>query len=149
MANEFTIALQKFAKDAPEKAQEIARKVSIELLKSVVLKSPVGNPSLWKNPAPAGYVGGRFRANWNVGIGSIDLNIGAPPDKTGQRAIAKGTGEILASEAGQDIYITNSLPYAQRLEYEGWSSQAPQGMVRITIAQFNGIVNREARKAGE
>jgi hypothetical protein len=36
---------------------------------------------------------------------------------------------------GEIIYLTNSLPYARRLEY-GWSKQAPAGMVRITVANF-------------
>lgn len=35
------------------------------------------------------------------------------------------------------IFFSNSLPYVNRIEFEGWSKvQAPAGMVRITIAEF-------------
>jgi hypothetical protein len=32
------------------------------------------------------------------------------------------------------------MPYALRLEY-GWSKQAPAGMVRVTVAEFQAVVN--------
>jgi len=38
------------------------------------------------------------------------------------------------------IYLTNNLPYAQRLE-EGYSQQAPAGMVALTIQEFQAIAN--------
>ncbi|NBT33816.1 MAG: hypothetical protein EBT13_18445 [Rhodobacteraceae bacterium] len=34
------------------------------------------------------------------------------------------------------IYIQNNLPYANRLE-NGWSGQAPQGMVALTVAEVS------------
>jgi len=35
--------------------------------------------------------------------------------------------------------VHNDLPYAQRVEY-GWSTQAPQGMMRLTIKDFPSII---------
>lgn len=34
---------------------------------------------------------------------------------------------------GVKIYLTNSLPYAFKLEYEDWSRQAPGGMIRYVL----------------
>jgi hypothetical protein len=38
--------------------------------------------------------------------------------------------------SGQKIFLTNALPYAIRLE-NGWSkTQAPQGMVKLSLAEI-------------
>ena len=51
---------------------------------------------------------------------------------------------IAPAKFGATIYLVNNLPYAVRLEY-GWSKQAPAGMVRITAAEFQSIVDDAAR----
>ena len=51
---------------------------------------------------------------------------------------------FLAVKAGGVEYITNNLPYAERLEY-GYSQQAPAGMVRVTAARFRELLARAAR----
>jgi hypothetical protein len=38
--------------------------------------------------------------------------------------------------------MINALPYGPRLEYEGWSSQAPAGMVRISVVEFQTFVDK-------
>ena len=48
-------------------------------------------------------------------------------------------------ESGFTFYMTNNLPYGERLEY-GWSSKAPSGMVRITLAEYDMIIQQEAQK---
>jgi hypothetical protein len=73
---------------------------------------------------------GRFRANWLISEDELDDT--TYPD--GQEA-PPYTLEITADK---DYYITNSLPYAQRLA-EGWSRQAPAGWVELIAA---GIPNR-------
>jgi hypothetical protein len=141
---DFTLALEKFARKAPEKAEAVITKVCLTLHRQIVLATPVGNPDLWKSPPPAGYVGGRLRANWNTGFGSIDRTAHGP-DKSGTGTLARAQAELLARPVGRDVYITNSLPYAIPIEYGG-STQAPAGMVRVTVQAFNGIVQDEAAK---
>ena len=85
---------------------------------------------------PAGYVGGRLRANWNLSIGSIDLDVSHPPDKTGAGTISRGSTTANTADATKPVYIMNSLPYIREIEYGAHSSQAPAGMVRITAAEF-------------
>ena len=41
--------------------------------------------------------------------------------------------------AGDVIYLTNNLPYAVPLE-EGYSKQAPAGMVALTVQDFQSVV---------
>ncbi|MNT90915.1 hypothetical protein D3C72_2319290 [compost metagenome] len=45
---------------------------------------------------------------------------------------------------GQMAYLINNLPYAIPLEF-GHSNQAPNGMVRVTIARFQQIVEQAIR----
>lgn len=93
--------------------------------------------------AGQGYVGGRFRSNWQ-------LTTGVPA--AGEIEDIESAGEtldrlLLAAgdlSAGEVAFIVNNLPYAIPLEY-GHSSQAPGGMVRITVADFQRIVEEATR----
>lgn len=46
---------------------------------------------------------------------------------------------------GNDIWVRNQLPYAERIEY-GYSRQAPAGMVRISIKQYQHFLNKAAKR---
>ena len=45
---------------------------------------------------------------------------------------------------GKSVFITNNLPYAQVI-VDGSSEQAPRGMVKVTVAEFDSIVRKAAR----
>jgi hypothetical protein len=73
---------------------------------------------------PKGYVGGMFRGNWQTTIsapaeGSIDR---IDPQGTQAKAEVKAA---VPEQAGSVVYLTNNLPYAQVLEFDGHSHQAP------------------------
>lgn len=85
---------------------------------------------------PAGYTGGRFRGNWQVGLDAAPQGETGQVDKSGGKTLAAGTLVIERFRVGmQAVYFTNNVPYAYPLEF-GHSSQAPGGMVRITAADF-------------
>ena len=113
---------------ASRKLEMAMQAVLVEIDARIVNKSPVGDVD-----------GGRFRANWYVGNGSINY--------TTTESTVKRTSEADINAlkiTGQTVYITNSLPYAHRIEYEGWShTKAPLGVVRVTIAEMSQII-REA-----
>lgn len=93
--------------------------------------------------AGGGYVGGRFRGNWQVSFDVAKTGTLERIDPTGRES--KGDGAELiqgfTSEVGS-IWMINALPYGPRLEYEGWSSQAPSGMVRISVVEFQTFVDK-------
>jgi hypothetical protein len=122
---QFTLEIARFAEKAGRNADLVIRKVGIELLSSVIKKSPVDT--------------GRFRANWNVSLGNPDYSTSDATDKGGAVSIARGAAALSGFGTGGVAYITNNLPYAQRLE-NGYSTQAPAGMVRITVAQFQDFI---------
>ena len=62
-------------------------------------------------------------------------------DKDGSATIAAHGSVISSAKAGDVIYLVNNLPYAKRIE-EGWSRQAPIGVVGLTVLEFQKIVDK-------
>lgn len=94
--------------------------------------------------AGQGYVGGRFRGNWQFAIDSPGTEELDRIDPSGSEAIAALLAQVQALSIGQTAYIVNNLPYAIPLEY-GHSTQAPAGMVRVTLTNFQRIVDEAIR----
>lgn len=116
------------------KLDTIIRKASHDLFSTLVLKSPVGNPDIWADPksAPPGYVGGRFRANWNFSVSTPDYTTTL---STNQARGSAEAAKALQHPSGGVVMMSNGLPYARRLEH-GWSKQAPYGMVRYSVLEY-------------
>lgn len=120
----WTIPLQRLTEKAKGDLATVVRKATLDAFTRVVLKSPVDT--------------GRFRANWNFSVGAPDYGVTPSTNQArGQTEAAKA----LSVQVGTIAYLSNGLPYARRLE-NGWSKQAPAGMVRTTVAEFNAIVQR-------
>ena len=100
------------------------------LYSSIVKKTPVDT--------------GRARGNWNISVGSPDLTTSDTTDPK-----FKQPKSIPAGADDQPIYICNNLPYIRKLEFgeypnppkkdggktvNGFSRQAPHGMVGVTVA---------------
>ncbi|WP_434676225.1 hypothetical protein [Pseudomonas sp. D3-10] len=91
------------------------------------------------------YVGGRFRGNWQFSIDAPADGVLDTIDPSGRMSLALLRGQVTSLTAGQTAYIVNNLPYGIPLEY-GHSTQAPNGMVRVTLARFQQIVDEAVRK---
>jgi hypothetical protein len=137
--------LGKFRQKTARKAELVTRKIIFDVGTSLVFKSPVGDASYWKMPPPPGYVGGRFRANWQYGVSEINFAVTDKVDPAGAISLA-AIGAVLrgGEAAGKVHFLTNSLPYGPRLE-EGHSRQAPFGFRRLTVLEFEPVVTAAAR----
>lgn len=124
----FTLDVSNFVDKASKTADAEVRKICLDLLTGIVLKTPVDT--------------GRARANWFTSVGSPSGNVTASTDPSGSSAISSGLSAI-SQATGNVLWITNNLPYIYRLEFGtynngpktvgGFSRQAPAGMVRVTI----------------
>ena len=141
----FTLDLQRFAEKCAERADDAVGNIVVRIAAELDKRSPVGDATYWKNPPPAGYIGGHFRANWQLGVGAMPMGEVPGVDRTGEKTQGRIMAEIPEQAAGKVYYIANNAPYAQRLEY-GWSRQAPQGLVGLTVTMFQDIV-RDAVEA--
>ena len=122
----FSLQVGAWADKARTNADVVTRKVVMEMVKRVVLRTPVDT--------------GRARANWQTTIGAPAATTLDAQDKSGGAAIGRGVEVAGRFPMGATVWISNALPYAPRLEY-GWSKQAPAGMVRVTVAEFQGLVS--------
>jgi hypothetical protein len=127
----FAIDVERWVEKAKGRVDIVARKIALDMFSRVILRSPVHT--------------GRFRGNWQVKIGDIPDGVLELTDKDGSATISRAQAVILGLQAGDVIYLVNNLPYARPLE-NGWSKQAPAGMVGVTVEEFNAVVDRQARE---
>jgi hypothetical protein len=108
-------------------AQDVVRKTALAVDQTVVMATPVDT--------------GRARVNWQVQAGAMPSDV-VPPYAPGaggstaaqntQAALEQGKIAISGAQPGQEIHITNNLPYIGRLN-EGHSAQAPAGFVEQAV----------------
>lgn len=139
----FAADIAAFVKKANGNAERVVKKIVFDLGTKIVMRSPVGDGLLWKSPPPPGYVGGRFRANWQYGFGSIPSGDLPDIDKSGGASTLRIAAGIKSVPAAGIHYLVNNLPYAKRLE-DGWSTQAPAGMVGLTAVEFQQLARDAA-----
>lgn len=137
----FTAQMSDFCrKEAPEKIGASVRGIVIEIANRLIQRSPVGDPSYWISPPPPGYSGGRFRGNWQYSFASPARGDVERIDKSGSETMSAIRSEVGLSKVAGVHWISNNLPYAERIE-SGWSTnQAPQGVVALTELEFPQIV---------
>jgi hypothetical protein len=136
----FSVQLQEFIEKTGAKGDLVVRSTLLKLDSKLVDRSPVGDAAYWKHPAPPGYVGGRFRGNWQASLNSPATGETGRIDADGGATLAANAGVISQAKAGGVQYLINNVPYAQRIE-EGWSRQAPIGLVAVTVVEFRTMVD--------
>lgn len=140
------MSLERFSRRIATRADSIqrnvdktVRRVALAADQAVVLGTPVDT--------------GRARSNWRVSLGSPVFDtvepfapgarLGLGEQANAQGAIAQGAAVIGARRDGQDIWISNNVPYIGALN-DGSSDQAPANFVEAAIAQAVAVV-RNAR----
>lgn len=140
MSGPFELQLQEFANKAGAKADLAVGSIVVRVSAEIDRRSPVGDGSYWKSPPPKGYTGGRFRGNWQLGVGVVPGGETGTIDKTGAETQGRIIATVPEQASGLVYFLVNNVPYARRIE-DGWSRQAPQGLVGLTAVQFQGIVD--------
>lgn len=122
-----SIDLAKFAKKAGGNAGLVVRKTIIDMVSSIAKRTPVDT--------------GRLAGNWQVTFNNPA--VGQIESSGAQESINNANSKMAYWAAG-NIFITNNLPYANRIEFEAWSKKAPAGMARVTVREFQQFVNKAA-----
>lgn len=129
----FSAQIARFGKGAVDKIERVRRGVVLKLFTAVVMDTPV--------------LTGRLRGNWRVSEGQPVLDTLDRVDPAGGAVLAEVGATVVKSKGDTTLFLSNSLPYAQRIEYDGWShTKAPEGMVRRNVARFNNLITVEAQK---
>jgi hypothetical protein len=76
---------------------------------------------------------GAFRASWRVSFNEArtDVTKGFTPANPIRGAQFRWPSGF---KLGDTVIISNNQPYAELIEYGGWSNQAPYGVLRLAIA---------------
>ena len=130
----FTVPIADVLLRVQTRLEEKARDHTITLFRKIVTRTPVDT--------------GRTRANWNVSFGAPNYSYG--PSVVLSRSMAQ-IAKIRKYPIGVKVYLANGAPHIRLLEYGGYpqspkrgtgktaggfSTQAPAGMVRISVAEF-------------
>jgi hypothetical protein len=150
-AKEFGALVTRAARElAAEQIVLLQRVISIEALRRVIEKTPVDT--------------GRTRANWQLSIGVIKTSVLESTDTDGGDTLSKGIDKLTGLGPYRVVYISNNVNHILVLEeglYDpadpgpskdprpgrkgevlvrgGFSVQAPQGMVAVTIEELKGM----------
>lgn len=126
----FSTDIQKFARKTGGDLEQVVRATCLQLSASIIERTPVDT--------------GRARANWQASLGRPDLSVRDAEDKQGDATLAKVRQEV-QNAPGSVFFLANNLPYIRRLEYDAWSGQAPSGMVRVTVQEFEQSLAKAVR----
>lgn len=121
----FADDVRAFAQKGPASAALVHKKIALELFARIVLRTPVDT--------------GRLRGNWQAAVNVFAPGTLDTTDPGGGETIRAATGIVTGATPFATLTLTNNLPYAARIEYDNWSKQAPAGMVRVSVAEFQGL----------
>lgn len=135
----FSLDMTRIIAKTEAQLDQVGRKVALTGYRRIILRTPVRT--------------GRARGNWLCAVGAPveatpDLAAVNDTDRSGRSTVATMQGEVegWSPRTGRSIFLSNNLPYIGRLEH-GSSTQAPNGMVAITLAELGGIAEDAAAEA--
>ena len=127
----FSMAVNKWTINVSGDIEKLRKAVMVELFSSVVLDTPVDT--------------GRLRGNWIISSGAPNSGMVEILDKVGKITTAKIRDHVkkLPPE-DQEVFLANNLPYAHRIEFDGWShTKAPEGMVRKNFIRVSNNLKKK------
>ena len=147
----FADDINRFAKIAVGNSNTVVRRTIIDISQRVIARTPVGDAKYWQSNPPEGYVGGHARANWSLSINAPVVKEYKAIDgsKAEQNISLRRIKKIITNKTGATdgvYYVQNSVPYIEVLEDGHSKNQAPNGMVAVTAAEFEGIVSTNVDK---
>lgn len=126
----FLVDLRASINEAVGNAENVVKDASQMLLSKIVEKTPVDT--------------GRLRKNWNLGVDSVDLTI---HDVNVADPLSRATKELNKfTIKTKQLWISNNLDYAYDIEYGKSKIKAPQGMMRVSLQEFDTIFKGSAMK---
>jgi hypothetical protein len=131
----FKSDIEKFARKVNTDSEKVFRGTSIAMFSSIVKRTPVDT--------------GRLRANWQLDINRDPQEQLDKADKGGGSTITDGATTANRATTKDSIFIVNNLPYAQAIEDGASTVKSPEGMVKVTLQEFQGAVKKEANKVSK
>ena len=156
----FSDEVNKFALSVKDANEKVVRGTTIALFGAIIRSSPVDE--------------GRFRGNWFASGADPSTRVTNTPDKSGLKTANNMQAVVTNLPQFDTFTLTNNLPYSEIIEFggypkqvekgtkvskkgekparyeqrsqDGFSKQAPQGVVRVNAARFEKLLEKEAAK---
>ena len=135
----FSSDINKFTAKTKADTNEVIAKTFMRIGTLIVERTPVGDITSWKGPAPKDYRPGSLVNSWFSRVGSPSTENMRSSNTSGAQSLAN-INRVAARAAGNVVVLYNVAPYANRIEYAGHSGQAPTGFVRRTVEEFQQII---------
>ena len=127
----FALDLERFQTKVTTNASAIIKKIVLEMFSRVIKRTPVDT--------------GAAQNSWEIGVNAIpgghEVILGGEFGQVSQGQLARGLEGFTSFSIGDTAYIVSGIEYIGFLE-EGRSDQAPAGMVKITVREFQTIVDQ-------
>lgn len=121
-----------FRKKTMKRYVDVKRMSAFDLFSAIILDTPVQK--------------GVLRNNWFAAISNASTATRKDGSKSGTDTITRINSILQGTSETEDLFLTNNLPYAERIEFDGYSGKAPEGMVRVNTIRWNAIVRANVRK---
>ena len=131
----FALDIETFADETMEAVENTRRIFIGNLCLRIIDRTPV--------------LSGHLKGNWQPSIGAAETDEVPRASKDGA-FVKRLVLDVLAKLKGDEtFYFSNNAPYVLVIEYEGHSSvKAPDGMVRISLAEVGQLINQAIREGG-
>ena len=126
----FGAGVARWTAESTDEIKEFHAEIIFRLYKSVIKDTPV--------------LEGRLRGNWFPSNGNPSDK--KDEDATQNASLPRVEEFILDFDGSEDfeVFLTNNLPYAARIEYDGHSSiKAPEGMVRKNLLRIAQLIRNK------
>jgi len=128
----FAKDIAKWAESTGQDIDTVRRAAFMDMTKGIVKRTPVDT--------------GRAKGNWQPSTGSPKSGAISLRDKIGSIVEKKAQSVVDSVKGDETLYLTNNLEYIGGLEYGRKSKQAPSGMLRVTVREFQSSVRKAVNK---
>lgn len=124
----FSDDIKRFTGKTEKSVEMVFRGTALDVISKIMQRSPVKT--------------GRFRGDWQT---TLNMPASGVIEGTASNSLNKARSVSGSAKLTDAIYYINNLPYSLRLE-NGYSKQAPAGMVKLTVSEFQRIASDNARR---
>jgi hypothetical protein len=119
----FSQQMNAWAAKTGKKVEDHVIATRVQISKGILQRTPVDT--------------GRARASWIATLGEKSTTVFEEEDDyPSDNALLSQIKRTAKQEVSGIFWMTNNLPYIRALEYGSSKIQAPEGMVRVTMAEF-------------
>ena len=133
--------LERWAEVTGQELGQAVASAALQVFSSTMTRTPVDT--------------GRLRGNWQA---AINREPSGTVDRSASAALSEARAVAQQFKEGS-IFLVNNVSYAASIEYGlygdgpktsgGFSKQAPRGMLRVSVAEFDSALRKAVREANQ